>query len=85
MKHTKYAKWNVHIVIQLGLSPETSKKNLTTKDENILIEEIFKYEVTLYGQMKGSERGGDIVKRKMSIWKTIAATLSVGSYSKMRN
>ena len=49
MKHTKYAKWNVHIVIQLGLSPETSKKNLTTKDEIILIEEIFKYEGTLFG------------------------------------
>ena len=42
---------------QLGLSSETSKKNLTTGDENILIEEIFKYEGTLYGKMKGSEGG----------------------------
>lgn len=42
---------------QLGLSSETSKKNLTTGDENVLIEEIFKYEGTLYGKMKGSEGG----------------------------
>ena len=28
---------------QLGLSSETSKKNLTTGDENVLIEEIFKF------------------------------------------
>ena len=58
----------VVIEVQLGLSPETSKKNLTTEDEIILIEEIFKYEGTLYGKMKGSEggRGIDIVKRKMS-------------------
>ena len=53
----------VVIEVQLGLSPETSK-NLTTEDEIILIEEIFKYERTLYGKMKGSEGGGDIVKEK---------------------
>ena len=55
----------VVIEVHLGLSPETSKKNLTTEDEIILIEEIFKYEGTLYGKMKGSEGGGrDIVKQK---------------------
>lgn len=47
----------VVIEVQLGLSLETSKKNLTTEDEIILIEEIFKYEGTLYGKMKGSEGG----------------------------
>lgn len=51
------------IEVRLGLSPETSK-NLTTEDEIILIEEIFEYEGTLYGKIKGSEGGREHCETK---------------------
>ena len=48
--------------MQLGLPPETSvnKKrgsNWTTEEEILLIEEVLKYEGTLFGKMKGSGGG----------------------------
>ena len=49
--------------MQLGLPPETNvnKKrgsNWTTEEEILLIEEVLKYEGTLFGKMKGSGGGG---------------------------
>ena len=67
------------IEVQLGLPPETNvnKKrgsNWTTEEEILLIEEVLKYEGTLFGKMKGSGGGGH-VQTKESIWKAIAETL----------
>ena len=48
---------------------------LATEIEFLLIEDILKYEGTLYGNMKRWE--GGIVKRKRQYWKAITATLTV--------
>ena len=69
------------IEVQLGLPPETnvSKKrasNWTTEEEILLIEEVLKYEGTLFGKMKGSGGKGKHCQTKESIWKAIAETLN---------
>ena len=51
--------------MQLGLSLEINKKKgsyMTAEEEILLIEEILKYEGTLFGKMWGMK--GSIVKRK---------------------
>ena len=74
--------------MQLGLPPETNKRkgsNLIVEEEILLFEEILKYEGTMFGKIWGLKGEGGIVKRKKSIWKAIAAILTVDSKSNVRN
>lgn len=50
--------------------------NWTAEEEILLIEEVLKYEETLFGKMKGSGVKGKHGQSKESTWKAIAATLN---------
>ena len=55
------------IEVQLGLPSETNKKRgsyLIVEEEILLIEEILKYEGTLFGKMWGLKGGGALSNEK---------------------
>ncbi|XP_062598848.1 uncharacterized protein LOC134260296 [Saccostrea cucullata] len=58
--------------------------NWTPEEEILLIEEVLKYEETLFGKMKGSGVKGKHGKLKESTWKSIAETLNL-SYKNDRD
>lgn len=69
-------------LVEIQTSKETSfnKKrgtNWTPEEEILLIEEVLKYEETLFGKMKGSGSKGKNGQVKESTWRSIAETLNL--------
>ncbi|XP_062583201.1 uncharacterized protein LOC134277329 [Saccostrea cucullata] len=65
-------------------NPKKRGTNWTSEEEILLIEEVLKYEETLFGKMKGSGVKGKHGKLKESTWKSIAETLNL-SYKNDRD
>nr|XP_019921060.2 uncharacterized protein LOC109618208 [Crassostrea gigas]XP_034316781.1 uncharacterized protein LOC117686192 [Crassostrea gigas]XP_034319721.1 uncharacterized protein LOC117687389 isoform X1 [Crassostrea gigas] len=69
-------------LVEIQTAKETSfnKKrgtNWTPEEEILLIEEVLKYEETLFGKMKGSGSKGKHGQVKESTWRSIAETLNL--------
>lgn len=69
-------------LVEIQTSKETSfnkkrRTNWTPEEEKLRIEEVLKYEETLFGKMNGSGSKGKHGQVKEATWRSIAETLNL--------
>ena len=71
------------VEVQLGLPPKTNKKRgsnyITAEEEILVIEEILKYEGTLFGKTTVGIERGHCQRKRVNLEGHCAATLTVDS------